>query len=135
MKSGSKFIHLIEAVLHIAQHAKPNAVRGQEVCKSLGLPERYLEPEFQILVKHGILRSVRGPKGGYVLAKERRNISLADIYHGINDESEAGQESCISRALSSADQKYVEELARVSVESLCNESGQAATRPKADFTI
>ena len=43
------------------------------------LPPRYLETVLQALVRHGILKGVRGPRGGYELARERRRITAGDI--------------------------------------------------------
>jgi Rrf2 family protein len=40
----------------------------------------------QKLVRGGVLRGLRGPSGGYVLAKERRRITIADICRAINEE-------------------------------------------------
>src|ERR1700747_648500 len=44
-----------------------------------GTPRRYLEPVLQELVRHKILLGIRGPSGGYRLARERRRISIGDI--------------------------------------------------------
>jgi len=136
MLRNDKFHNLIEAVVHIAIHAKPNAVRGPEICKALGLPERYLESDLQKLVHRGILRSVRGPKGGYVLASERRNITLADIYAGVNEGGEKNKGDYISLTLEVAEKKYFEELGKITIESLCLKAGQSGDgRQKPDFAI
>ncbi len=133
--NSAKFQHLIEAVVHIALHAKPNAVRGPEICKALKLPERYLESDLQKLVHRGILRSVRGPRGGYVLAKERRNITLADIYSANSDELPTDK-NYISQALETAEEKYFEELGKITIESLALKTGQGGeNKQKPDFTI
>ncbi len=140
MQPNPKFLHLIEAVIYIAMHAKPNAVRGHEVCRSLGLPERYLEPEFQILARQGVIRSVRGPRGGYVLAKERRNITLADIYSGIRpvDNGFKGNAN-ILKLHELAEKRYLEELGKISIEALCTtysaETNATPPKNKGDFTI
>ena len=122
---------MIEAVVYIAIHAKPNAVRGTEICKALNLPLRYLENDLQELVHRGVLRSVRGPRGGYVLAKERRNITLADICEA---EQAAVKDNYVTAALKIAEEKYREELAKVTIEDLCQRSGEQA-KQKPDFTI
>ena len=54
-------------------------VRSAEITARQGIPRRYLEPVLQELVRHGILVGIRGPSGGYRLARERRRISLGDI--------------------------------------------------------
>lgn len=137
MITSPKFINLAEAVVYIALNAKPNAVRGPEICAAQSLPSRYLEADLQKLVRSGILRSVRGPHGGYVLAKERRNITLADIFAGSEtDDQKTGKTSAVTDALKNAEHKYLEELATITVESLCLQAAQSpGSKPKADFTI
>ena len=76
---NNKICYAIEAVLHIAYNAKAQPVAGTAVFAAQNLPVRYLEPIMQKLVRAGILRGVRGPSGGYVLGRERRRITLADI--------------------------------------------------------
>jgi DNA-binding IscR family transcriptional regulator len=43
------------------------------------LPLRHLEPVLQALVRDGILKGIRGPQGGYALARERNRIPADDI--------------------------------------------------------
>ncbi|MCB2081038.1 MAG: Rrf2 family transcriptional regulator [Rickettsiales bacterium] len=74
-----------EAVVYIALRAVPNPVRSREIAEYMGLPVRYLEPLMQKLVRSGILRGIRGPSGGYVLARERRNITVRDIFDCVSD--------------------------------------------------
>jgi Rrf2 family iron-sulfur cluster assembly transcriptional regulator len=76
---NKKIFYAIEAVLYIAYNAKAQPVAGTVVSAAQSLPTRYLEPIMQKLVRAGILRGVRGPAGGYVLGRERRRITLADI--------------------------------------------------------
>ncbi|MCD6035340.1 MAG: Rrf2 family transcriptional regulator [Rickettsiales bacterium] len=75
-----KFFLVLEASLYIAQHAGVRAVSGKEICAHIGLSARHLEPLLQALVHHGILRGIRGPKGGYLLLKERRKVTLKDLF-------------------------------------------------------
>lgn len=80
-----KFFFALEATLYIACHLEARPINGKEICKYHGVSTRYLEPILQYMVKGKILRGVRGPKGGYVLAKERRKITLADIFLLVQD--------------------------------------------------
>ena len=43
------------------------------------LPARHLEPVLQALVRDGILKGIRGPRGGYELARERKKITADEI--------------------------------------------------------
>lgn len=74
-----KLFCAVEAVLYIAYNAGDGPVSSKEIADTQGLPPRYLEQLMQKLVRAGILRGLRGPRGGYVLARERRRISVADI--------------------------------------------------------
>jgi Rrf2 family protein len=74
-----KLMFAIEAVLDIAYNGGTRPVRSAEITQREGIPRRYLEPVLQELVREGILIGIRGPQGGYRLARERRRISLGDI--------------------------------------------------------
>jgi Rrf2 family protein len=74
-----KLLFAIEAVLDVAYNGGPAPVRSSEITERQGIPRRYLEPVLQELVRHRILVGIRGPSGGYRLARERRLISIGDI--------------------------------------------------------
>ena len=74
-----KLLFAIEAVLDIAYNGGIAPVRSSEITSRQGIPRRYLEPVLQELVRHGVLIGIRGPSGGYRLARERRRISIGDI--------------------------------------------------------
>ena len=74
-----KSLLALEAVIDVAIHARPDPVQAREITKRQGVPLRYLEQVMQALVRANILRGVRGPRGGYRLARERRRITVLDI--------------------------------------------------------
>ena len=76
---SKKLLFAIEAVVDIAYHAADQPVQSSAITERQGIPRRYLEQVLQQLVRAGILSGVRGPRGGYRLARERRLISLGDI--------------------------------------------------------
>ncbi len=59
----------LEAVLDVAFNARPNPVQSKDITERQGIQSRYLEQVLQFLVKRDILKGVRGPKGGYTLAR------------------------------------------------------------------
>src|SRR5882724_9182720 len=69
----------IAAVIDIAYNARGRPVAAKALAARHRLPPRHLEPVLQALVRHGILKGVRGPRGGYELARERGEISADDI--------------------------------------------------------
>ena len=74
-----KTLLALEAVIDIAYNARPEPVQAKEITARQGVPQRYLEQVMQQLVRAGILKGVRGPRGGYRLARERRRISVGDV--------------------------------------------------------
>lgn len=76
---SKKMLFAIEAVLDIAYHSGGQPVQSREITRRQGIPRRYLEQALQQLVRQGVLVGVRGPKGGYRLARERRRISVGEI--------------------------------------------------------
>ncbi len=76
---AKKLVYAVEAVLDIAFYAGAKPVQSREITRRQGIPPRYLEPVLQQLVRAGILVGIRGPRGGYRLAKERRHITIGDI--------------------------------------------------------
>jgi Rrf2 family protein len=93
MIPAGKLPALLEAVLHIAHHREDIPLSGKRLSEILSLPPRFLEPLLQELVKAGLLHSVRGPKGGYCLAKEKRSITVADIFAACSDNEETTTDS------------------------------------------
>ncbi len=79
LKLSKKLLFAIEAVLDIAYNSGSQPVQSREITYRQGIPRRYLEQVLQQLVRAEILVGVRGPKGGYRLARERRRITLGDI--------------------------------------------------------
>ena len=79
LKFSRKTLLALEAVLDIAYNARPDPVQSKDITKRLVIPQRYLEQVMQQLVHEGVLKGVRGPKGGYTLARERRRITVAEI--------------------------------------------------------
>ncbi len=142
---SKKIFYAIEAVLYIAYNAKAGPIGGGAVAQAQHLPTRYLEPIMQKLVRAGILRGVRGPQGGYVLGRERRRISLADICTTITDESPLPKSATalgdkILRANAGMlMQRWQESLANISIDSLCTQAAAAniesAADASTDFTI
>lgn len=80
-----KTLYALEAVVDIAYNARPDPVQSKEITRRQGIPPRYLEQVMQQLVREGILKGVRGPRGGYRLARERRRITVGEIVRILGD--------------------------------------------------
>src|SRR5918992_5689452 len=86
-----KGILAIAAVLDIAINARGRPVAAKSLANRHRLPPRHLEPVLQALVREGILRGVRGPRGGYELAREQNRISANDILQAAGSTDEPNQ--------------------------------------------
>lgn len=140
----------IEAVLDIAYHAGSQPVQSREISRRQGIPRRYLEQALQQLVREDVLVGVRGPRGGYRLARERRRITVGDIVRVVRNmeladdplQDETGSELGV-RIVRPLWQELHEEvmgrLGQVSIEDLCSRAHKQGIdsegRENLDFSI
>lgn len=154
-----KVFHALEAMVYIALHHSTLPISGKVLAQTQGLPPRYLEQMMQRLVHGGLLRSIRGPRGGYVLAKERRRITLSEIVTSLqHDDAEDGiREHCtplgehlLMPVCLQAGALIHQELNKTTLAQLCDEafakhlsqpaqkslsSSPSSSSPRADFAI
>ena len=73
--------YALRAVLYLAEHCGTEAqpMRVDEIAGDLGIPANYLSKTLQTLAKERVLRSVRGPRGGFCLARAPEQITLYDV--------------------------------------------------------
>ncbi|GAB4257580.1 MAG: Rrf2 family transcriptional regulator [Deferrisomatales bacterium] len=79
MKLTTKSRYGVRAIFDIAYHAGGLPAQIKDISERQRISPRYLEQIFQKLKKAGILGSKRGPKGGYFLLKEPKDITLYEI--------------------------------------------------------
>lgn len=87
----------LEALLLIAYGGSATPISSKTLAEHLKLSPRYLEQALQKLVKHGILHSGRGPKGGYTLGRERRRITLREVLKLLSQEEDAKIQSRLGK--------------------------------------
>src|SRR5215471_3338006 len=73
----------IAAVIDVALHAGSQPVAAKALANRHRLPPRHLEPVLQALVRQGVLKGIRGPRGGYQLGREPRRITADDVLRAI----------------------------------------------------
>ena len=145
---SNKIMYSIEAVVDIAYHSNGQPVQSQRISSRQRTPGRYLEQSLQKLVKANILTGVRGPRGGYQLARERRRISVGEIVCIVTDlETENAVENNLTDSEISGkvlnpmwgkiQNTILEQLDKISIEDLCikaNERGiQSEGRQTLDY--
>jgi Rrf2 family iron-sulfur cluster assembly transcriptional regulator len=152
IRLSRKTLLALEAVIDIAYNARPEPVQAKEITQRQGVPQRYLEQVMQHLVRAGILKGVRGPRGGYRLARERRRISVGDVVRiatslDTNDESNFEGGSDLGRRvvvplIASLQEEVMKKLDEISIEDICRRAravgldcGQPERPDTADFII
>jgi Rrf2 family protein len=86
-----KGVLAIAAVIDVAINASARPVSAKALAARHRLPPRHLEPVLQALVRDGILKGIRGPHGGYELARERNRISADDILRAADTVEDADE--------------------------------------------
>src|SRR3954469_22140908 len=92
----------IAAVVDVALNGSERPVSARKLAARHNLPARHLEPVLQALVHEGIFKGVRGPRGGYELARERKRITVADILRAAGNASDEDGTAAGSRILEQA---------------------------------
>ncbi len=69
----------VRALFDVAYHGGGQPTQIKEIAKRQGISQRYLEQIFNKLLRGGLLKSRRGPRGGYLLARDAAEISIGDI--------------------------------------------------------
>lgn len=79
MKLSTKGRYGVKAMLDLALHSGEDPTPIKEIANRQGLSEPYLEQLVSSLRKAGLVKSVRGAQGGYLLARTPDNITVGDI--------------------------------------------------------
>jgi Rrf2 family protein len=139
----------LAAVADVALHARPQPVAAKALASRLNLPPRHLETLLQTLVRANILKGVRGPRGGYELARERRRINAAEIVRAVmadtaDDPMEVPQTSrfveiVVGPIVEHAAQAFLTELENVTIDDICQRASEQKVfsddSPRPDFMI
>ena len=79
MRLSTKSRYGLRALFDIAYNAGTQPAQIQDISRRQDISPRYLEQIFQGLKKNGILKSKRGPQGGYCLAKSPEEITVRAV--------------------------------------------------------
>ncbi|MEM7506691.1 MAG: Rrf2 family transcriptional regulator [Pseudomonadota bacterium] len=149
LRLSRKTMLAMEAVLDVAYNARPDPVQSKDITRRQGIPQRYLEQVMQQLVHRGILKGVRGPRGGYTLARERRKITVGDVVRVVDQLDEEADKDPVSKAelgervinplWAKAQEAMLVELDQITMEDLCREARSLGiahgVKQDSDFTI
>jgi len=88
MKLSTKSRYGVRALFDIAFHSEGLPTSIKEISRRQGITPRYLEQIFQKLKRAGIVKSVRGPKGGYYLSRKPEEIAVSEIIRAMGESIE-----------------------------------------------
>ncbi|MBQ9155817.1 MAG: Rrf2 family transcriptional regulator [Eubacterium sp.] len=83
MKLSNKSRYGLRALVDLAVNSKDGHVALNLIAERNGISPQYLEQVFASLRKAGIVKSIKGPQGGYFLAREADQITAADILEAL----------------------------------------------------
>lgn len=89
MKLTSKGRYAVTAMLDVALHASVGPVPLADISERQEISLSYLEQLFARLRKNGLVSSVRGPGGGYLLGRETHAISVGDAINAVDESIDA----------------------------------------------
>ncbi|ACK51178.1 transcriptional regulator, BadM/Rrf2 family [Methylocella silvestris BL2] len=137
----------LAAVADIAIHSRPLPVAAKALAARLELPPRHLETLLQALVRANILKGLRGPRGGYELARERRKITAGAVLRAVLSDAAGPGEPADSKLVAKviapmvekAGAAFLAELDNITIEDICRRADELNLYRDAgagsDFTI
>ncbi|MCI9379869.1 MAG: Rrf2 family transcriptional regulator [Dorea sp.] len=83
MKLSTKGRYGLRAMIDLARYSEKEPVSISSIAMRQDISERYLEQLVGLLKKAGLVRSIRGATGGYVLTKSAGEISVGDVLRAL----------------------------------------------------
>lgn len=148
MRLSTKSRYGLRALFDMAYHAGTLPAQIKDISRRQNISPRYLEQIFQDLKKAGLLRSRRGPQGGYFLARKPHEITVMDIINATEGEMalvdcvKTGKKSrkgcefdnqCITQQVwAEASRKLNEYLGTVTIKDLCDKGREMGLEKELD---
>jgi Rrf2 family protein len=96
MKLTTKGRYAVSAMFDLAVHGDGDPITAAEISKREGIPLAYLEQLLSKLKKSSLVKTIRGPSGGYILARKPAQISIGDVIRAT--EGPVALANCVSLA-------------------------------------
>jgi Rrf2 family protein len=147
MRLSTKSRYGVRALFDIAYNCGAGSAQIQDISRRQHISQRYLEQIFQSLKKVGILKSKRGPQGGYMLARNPADISLGEIVKATEGDLmmvECGRKGrkrslcefdgeCVTQAVwSGAEAVFQEYLDGITLQDLCERGMEMGIKKDGD---
>jgi Rrf2 family protein len=84
MRLSHTCVYALHALEHLASEGGGRPVTARDIAEARGAPERYLMKVLTPLVSAGVLRSLKGPNGGFRLARAASQITLLEVVEAVD---------------------------------------------------
>ncbi len=91
MKLSTKGRYGLRAIIDLARYSENEPVSINSIANRQNISERYLEQIVGLLKKGNLVKSIRGASGGYVLARDMKDISVGDVLRALEGNLEPVQ--------------------------------------------
>lgn len=123
VKINTRGQYAIMAMVELASAGKSRPLPLSEIADNAGISLSYLEQLIAGMRRHGIVKSFRGPGGGYTLAKASEEIIIADILHAAEDSTPAKRHAISGDRIRSCDctsslMTHIEQLLEVALANI-----------------
>lgn len=105
MKLSTKSRYGLRALMDLAYHSRNGHVALNSIAERQKISPKYLEQEFATLRRAGLVKSIKGAQGGYVLGRPARDIRIDEVIRALEgdlaivDELDPQEDSSIRRLL------------------------------------
>ncbi|MDP4181435.1 MAG: RrF2 family transcriptional regulator [Bacillota bacterium] len=121
MKLSTKGRYGLRAMVDLAINSSSDHVSLYSIAERQGISENYLEQVFSILRKAGLVRSIKGAQGGYVLPDNPQNITVGSILRALEGDLSVVDEA-LEENTSYQYQKSIQNCIKINVWDRINES-------------
>ena len=102
MRMSAKSRHAVAAMIDLGLKSVARPVALVDILDDHHISLSYLEQIFSRLKEHGLVQGIRGPRGGYRLARSPESITVAEIVRAVEDVSYRGRKSRVTGKKSDA---------------------------------
>lgn len=82
--------HALRAALYLGGHEAGVLIPAGEIAEALGTPPNYTGKILRRLARRGLLRSARGPRGGFALRVDPRMLTVGQVLQAVEEPAEGG---------------------------------------------
>jgi Rrf2 family protein len=138
MRLSTKSRYGLRALFDMAYHAGNLPAQIKDISRRQNISPRYLEQIFQDLKRGGLLKSRRGPQGGYLLSRKPHEITVHQVItaaegemslvdcrksgKGSKEECEFGNECVTQKVWQEANKRLKDYLDSVTLKDLCDDA-------------